>query len=243
MNREEGLTDLKMKTCWNVLGIEKTGDLPAIQRARRSLIKQWHPDVVPSAEEKQARTSRCAEINSAFDEAVRAAKMFNPVATSQKSPAEPLANGSDQPVFHITLGGIPRNQCLIAMALVLLFTFQSFIYLFVAIAALTVLVGSIAVVGIVDILFVTIVVKPALSLVSLLGSTIRKHEKTIIWLSLLILNVAVVRQWPASAGLALFGTMVGWVLRAGSAFGIPAGLLFVWRKDSECQPMTPTING
>jgi hypothetical protein len=233
-----------MKTCWDVLGIKKTGDLPAIQRARRSLIKQWHPDVVSGAEDKQAWTDRCAEINSAFDEAVRAAKMFKPVSPSPKGCEQAMAaNPSEQPVFHITLGGIPRNQCLVAMALVLLFTFQSFIYLFVAIAAFTVLLCSTVVVGVVDILFVTIIIKPALSLVSLLGSTIRKHEKPIIWLSLLVLNVAVVRLWPASAGLALFGTMIGWILRAGSAFGIPAGLLFFWRKDTECQPLTPTING
>lgn len=232
-----------MKTCWDVLGIEKTGDLPAIQRARRSLIKQWHPDVVPNADEKQVRTVRCAEINSAFDEATRAAKMFRPVSPSPKTSGQPAPIGADLPVFHVTLGGIPRNQCLIAMGLVLLFTFQTFIYLFVAIAAVTVLAASIAVVGLVDILFVAVVVKPVLSGISLLGTTIRKHEKTIIWLSLLVLNVAVVRQWPASAGLALFGTMIGWILRAGSAFGVSAGLFFYWRKDTECQPMTPTING
>src|SRR5215831_8924443 len=102
-----------MKTCWDVLGIEKTGDLPAIQRARRSLIKQWHPDIVSSAEEKQARTDRCSEINSAFDEAVRAAKMFKPVSPSAQACEQPAI--VEQPAFHITLGGIPRNQCLVAM--------------------------------------------------------------------------------------------------------------------------------
>jgi hypothetical protein len=232
-----------MKTCWNVLGIESTGDLQAIQRARRSLIRQWHPDAVANPEEKRVRTARCAEINCAFDEAARLAKMLHPVGNSPKSVEVPVATEIYQPIFHITLGGIPRNQCLLAMGLVLLFTFQSFIYLFVALAALTVLVISTALMGVVDILFVTVVVKPVLSLFSLLGTTIRKHEKTIIWLSLLLLNIVIVTLWPSRAGLALFGTMVGWILRAGSACGIPAWLFFFGSKDNECQPLTPRVNG
>jgi preprotein translocase subunit Sec63 len=66
-----------MKSCWELLQITPTNDVEVIKRARRLLIRKWHPDLVASAEEKRNHTARCAEINAAYEQAVRFAKVWN----------------------------------------------------------------------------------------------------------------------------------------------------------------------
>jgi hypothetical protein len=57
--------------CWDVLGIAPTSDLKVIKEARRALIRTWHPDIVSSPEDQSRHTARAAEINAAYDDAVK----------------------------------------------------------------------------------------------------------------------------------------------------------------------------
>jgi hypothetical protein len=57
--------------CWDVLGIAPTSDLKVIKDARRGLIRTWHPDIVSSPEDQSLYSARCAEINAAYDTAVK----------------------------------------------------------------------------------------------------------------------------------------------------------------------------
>ena len=62
-----------MTTCWSILEIAPTHNLEEISKARRSLIRRWHPDTNADPSQKDAYTLRCAQINVAYDEAVRLA--------------------------------------------------------------------------------------------------------------------------------------------------------------------------
>ena len=64
-----------MPKCWDVLGITPTSDLKVIKEARRVLIRTWHPDVVSAPEQQSVYTARCAEINAAYDDAMKYAKI------------------------------------------------------------------------------------------------------------------------------------------------------------------------
>ena len=64
-----------MAKYWDVLGIRPTSDLNVIKEARRVLIRTWHPDVVSSPELRPIHTARCAEINAAYDDAIKFAKI------------------------------------------------------------------------------------------------------------------------------------------------------------------------
>ena len=77
-----------MNTCWQILQIEPTTDLDAIKDARRALIKNWHPDIVPDADRKREYTARCAEINVAFDRASGFAKAWKPAVAADSAHAE-----------------------------------------------------------------------------------------------------------------------------------------------------------
>jgi hypothetical protein len=57
--------------CWDVLGIPPTSDLNVIKEARRVLIRTWHPDIVSALEDQSRHTARTAEINAAYDDAVK----------------------------------------------------------------------------------------------------------------------------------------------------------------------------
>jgi DnaJ domain len=57
--------------CWDVLGITPTSDLKVIKEARRGLVRTWHPDIVSRPEDQSRYTARCAEINAAYDTAVK----------------------------------------------------------------------------------------------------------------------------------------------------------------------------
>jgi hypothetical protein len=64
-----------MTNCWAVLAISPTNDIDAISKARRALIRRWHPDRVSGSVQKHFYTARCARINVAHDEAVKLASM------------------------------------------------------------------------------------------------------------------------------------------------------------------------
>ncbi|MHA2039817.1 MAG: J domain-containing protein [Promethearchaeota archaeon] len=64
-----------MKDCWNILGIPSTNDKEVIKKAYRDLVKKYHPDMVLSPEKKRKYTIRCAEINTAYKEALNLASI------------------------------------------------------------------------------------------------------------------------------------------------------------------------
>ena len=57
-----------MTSCWTTLEIQPTNDVDVISKARRLLIKRWHPDTVPNPVQKNVYTVRCARRNVAHDE-------------------------------------------------------------------------------------------------------------------------------------------------------------------------------
>jgi hypothetical protein len=60
-----------MRNCWDVLEIKPTSDVEEIKRARRVLVKRWHPDAVDDPLMRDEFTHRCAEVNAAYDVAMK----------------------------------------------------------------------------------------------------------------------------------------------------------------------------
>jgi hypothetical protein len=104
--------------CWQRLGLQPTADLAAIKRAYREQVKRYHPDTVATPEEKRRYTIICADINTAYREALGRAQAANPSPANgdQDSPAaaphpesgdfaggrdvfEPAATGAGQNAF------------------------------------------------------------------------------------------------------------------------------------------------
>lgn len=66
-----------MKICWDVLQIKSTSDVEAIKIAYRRIIKRYHPDTVKSPEKKREYNIHCAQINNAYEEALKFAANDN----------------------------------------------------------------------------------------------------------------------------------------------------------------------
>ena len=64
-----------MQDCWKILGLYHTSDVVLIKKVYRELLKTYHPDKVQTEQEKHAYTIKCAQINTAYKEAVRQAKL------------------------------------------------------------------------------------------------------------------------------------------------------------------------
>ena len=94
-----------MNSCWEVLQIRPTNDVEHIKNARRSLIKNWHPDTVAGSEEKRTYTARCAEINVAFDRAIAFANAWKPTATGPLASDHPHWRRSSFPGTQLLPGG------------------------------------------------------------------------------------------------------------------------------------------
>jgi hypothetical protein len=65
-----------MKDCWHILGIQPTADVSIIRKSYLNLIKKYHPDTVYTPEKKRKYTIRCAEINVAYEEAIKKARLM-----------------------------------------------------------------------------------------------------------------------------------------------------------------------
>ncbi len=78
-----------MKSCWEILGINPTTDIEAIQRARRALVENSN--------------LRADDLNTAFDRAMAFANAWKPVSrkpAAQASPKnEPLSKGNSAVLF------------------------------------------------------------------------------------------------------------------------------------------------
>ena len=127
-----------MKSCWETLGIEKTGDIDAIRRARRLLMKQWHPDIAVTEPERHDHTLRCMEINAAFDAAVRLAECWNAVPLTEPHGSGPAAAWGHGSIPEIGFG---KHWFLALIAALLLVTFQTFLLVFFTVAALAAVIG------------------------------------------------------------------------------------------------------
>jgi hypothetical protein len=65
------------KDCWKILNIPPTHDIETIKKAYRKLVKIYHPDKANTPEKVRKNTLKCAEINLAYEEALRQAKQKN----------------------------------------------------------------------------------------------------------------------------------------------------------------------
>jgi len=74
-----------MTNFWAVLELQPTTDIEAIKSARRSLMKNWHPDVAAGAEQQTICNDRCAKINAAYDSAIAFANAWKPVAAGAET--------------------------------------------------------------------------------------------------------------------------------------------------------------
>jgi hypothetical protein len=216
-----------MKTCWDTLGIEKTTDLHAIGRARRSLIRQCHPDLASLPAEKEERTNRSMEVNAAYDEAVKQAMTLRSILAASKISAAAPKEGRARRVFAFAGRLTPQNECFVAIALVLLFTVKSFVYLFLGLAALTLITINAAVIGLLDLALVKLVLRPAFKIGSLVKPAFRDGNNAVICLSLMLLNMAVLRSYPAGIGFSIFGMVAARVASLAVASSIPLGLFCI----------------
>jgi hypothetical protein len=80
--------------CWAILEIPPTNDVEEIRKARRSLIRKWHPDTVEDPAQKGEYTIRCAEINAAHDDAVHIASTTGRVYEMASGSAAPFDTGA-----------------------------------------------------------------------------------------------------------------------------------------------------
>jgi hypothetical protein len=74
-----------MTNCWAILEIAPTHDVDEISKARRALMRKWHPDTVTDPNRQNEYTIRCATINAAYDEAVKIAEIRERVLRSAAS--------------------------------------------------------------------------------------------------------------------------------------------------------------
>jgi hypothetical protein len=74
-----------MSNFWEVLNLQPTTDIEVIKSSRRSLMKNWHPDVAVGAEQQAICNARCAEINAAYDSAIAFANAWKPVAAGAET--------------------------------------------------------------------------------------------------------------------------------------------------------------
>jgi hypothetical protein len=74
--------------CWAVLEIAPTHNQDEISKARRALIRKWHPDTVMDRDRQNEYTVRCATINAAYDEAVKIAEIRERVLRPNSPPID-----------------------------------------------------------------------------------------------------------------------------------------------------------
>jgi len=123
-----------MRNCWQVLGVQPTGDLEAVKRAWRSLVRQWHPDTVSDPELKRTHTARCIEINLAYGTAIRIASRI-PVRTEP----EPSKGTTDAALVSIRLPAMLDADVILSVSLLaLIFIVASKTILSVAIGLIVV---------------------------------------------------------------------------------------------------------
>jgi len=200
------------KSCWDVLGIQRTNDIEVIKRARRRLMKRWHPDRVRSPQLKVQNNHRSAEINAAYDEAIRLAP------TVDLSPFIPRAHQSPPIVFRRFAFTFATDRVVwfIAGAAALYMLGLNFFIFAIFI------VGLLAI-GLVDLILNYFVIKPMLARTSWKGSV--KSKRNVGWLILLACNVGI--QQLSSYDRQHSGIEIE-TLNVAIVLAVPLWLLLTW---------------
>lgn len=165
---------LLMTRCWAILEIPPTNDVEEIRKARRTLMRKWHPDTVADPRRKEEYTIRCAEINAAHDEAVHIAETTGRVyGTSFKSnAASAAADAFDDAAWR----SAARDRRFRSEHLRLISPVAAFFSVFYLLAfrftfpltVIAVIFGAgLVVAAIVDVILYYYLVRPVLSLVSM----------------------------------------------------------------------------
>lgn len=231
-----------MKDCWKLLGIQPTNDVGIIRKSYLKLVKKYHPDTVPTPEQKRKYTIRCAEINNAYKEALNQAQFIKdpgfqaaPVITAQGP--QPwyskvamyfaVAMGFLVPIAGIVWllnFGIPEIR-LLSDTNIIRVGFTSLVAF-----AISVSIIGFCLMGILDMLIALLVPSKLLSKLGL-----EKYERKLIWLSMLIFNVYIF--YFTDFGNVLFkdnDTMTGLytgIWRSVGAGTVPFLLALDWIKD------------
>jgi hypothetical protein len=213
-----------MKNCWGLLQMQPTNDVEAIKRARRLLIREWHPDIATGAEDKQRRALRCSEINAACDEAVRLANGW------KRTPADPvISREAAIPRHHITRTSFTVNlfSWLFAIGILLCILFARFIFGFLFFF-MPFLVGA-SLIGFIDLLLFRLVIKRLL-LRSIRRTSVGEYQDTLAWFLLFFANIVILRFWLSQVGDRLFGEVLGPVFTLGIVIVVPLWRLMRWSK-------------
>jgi hypothetical protein len=207
-----------MKNCWGVLQMQPTNDVDAIKRARRSLIKEWHPDIAVSAEDKQRRTSRCSEINAACDEAVRLANGW------KRTPADPDADRETTiPTHRIVRTSFAVKHFSLLFVLGLVLFIVALRVMFPAVVVLITFLIGVGLIGFIDLLLFWLLIKPLLSKIGL--------QQIPAWFLLLLANILISRLWLSQIGDRLFGEVLGPAFSLGIVVAVPLWRLMRWCKE------------
>ena len=225
-----------MNNCWVTLNIERTNDLEVIKRARRSLIKRWHPDTVTSAEEQPNHTIRCMEINAAFDKALRIANHSKGIAPNRirkDNENDQNWNFPNAKFRSSALDTFDGYQCaILVVVLVLLSTIRTFLFLFLSLAFFAAVLAGALSIGLVDLLLFKLVVHPVLSTISLLWTATERQKRKLAWSLLLLFNIFIMHLGIPGVGTSAFGTLLGGIFSASVACAVPAWLWRRWFKES-----------
>lgn len=77
-----------MKTPEEILGLKVGADVEEVRAAYRALARRWHPDRFAPGPEREWANARMTEINSAYREALKAARMGSATAEGEKQTLE-----------------------------------------------------------------------------------------------------------------------------------------------------------
>lgn len=197
-------------TCWDVLQIQPTIDVEAIKSARRTLMKSWHPDVAGVAEEKAAYNARCAQINAAYDDAVRFAKAWRPPTRRDADPSE-----KKNPSTHSYIQRRPfasGQAILLSFIFFFVFASRAGFRLFVLMSFFA---AALAFVTALDWFLFRFAIQPVLS------SAPDPFHTTGAWLMLAVTNIAVLSFGLAEISFLLFGFIGGGIFDVTVGVALP----------------------
>jgi hypothetical protein len=170
--------------CWDVLGIEPTSDLKAIKEARRVLIRTWHPDVVSRPEDRSRHTARTAEINAAYDDAVKFAKIRARLLAENET-----ARRTPQPHHFSSLGSNRTAEFVCAI----LFFFSLLFLKYVPVIILFAIVLAIA--AAINSVLYFLFCRPLIRVLAVRSEMAQLYGPKAAWSFLLVLNLFAVRFW------------------------------------------------
>ena len=239
-----------MKNCWEQLGLQQTTDVAEIKKAYRALVKRYHPDTVHTPEKKRKFTVRCAQINDAYNQALKEAK---DLGTKLSTESGLLTNDaviarkqskkfSYLSVLTHSLAAIFAFVFLIAISVGIYYAISGInslsetnpirvvVTIFLHLVVGTTIYGFVAA-GIIDFLLMWLFPTTLLERIGL-----AKYENKIIWLFILSANIVIFFYAdflgkPSGFKNEQMSALYEFVLRTSAAVTIPIWLALDWLKD------------